>query len=303
MKRRYQKIIEILGEKKVKTDEPLFGHTTFQIGGPADLFYEAQTSQALIKAVKAAGKLKIPIYILGGGSNVLISDRGIRGLVIKCTGEKYQLERLNGQVKVTADSGMKLGDLVSRSVKLSLTGLEFLTGIPGTVGGAVRGNAGAWQQEIGEKVVEVMVIDKDNHVKRLSQEDCRFSYRESRFKKTREVIVKVSFALEKGEPREIKSLIRDYRRLRAAQPKIKSAGCVFVNPKPQPAGYLIDQCGLKGKRVGRAQISSKHANFIVNLGGAKAGEVISLIKLAKNKVRKKFAVELEEEVDLVGFTH
>ncbi|MGB9706669.1 MAG: UDP-N-acetylmuramate dehydrogenase [Microgenomates group bacterium] len=301
MAQKYSKIIEKLGRRRVKLNEPMAKHTTFKIGGPADLFYEARTTKELVEAVKLARKLEIPYFILGGGSNLLVADGGFRGMAIKIKNEKLKIKNYNKKLKIICEAGLMLSRLVGEAAQKGAGGLEFAAGIPGTVGGAVRGNAGAWQQAIGDKIVRVKILTPKGKIKWIKAADCQFSYRQSRFKKTREIILGVELELEKGNKKEVEAKIKENLAKRASQPKEPSAGCIFVNPKPLSAGELIDKCGLKGKRIGDAQISPKHANFIVNLGKAKAGEVIKLIKLIKKKVKDKFGINLEEEICFVGF--
>lgn len=295
---KYAQIIKRLGKERVRVKEFLAPHTTFKIGGIADLFYEAKEEEEIVRAVKLARKLKIPYFILGGGSNLLISDEGFRGLVIKINNKKLEINN-NGKIKV--DAGVPLSKLVEEVKKKSLTGLEFAVGIPGTVGGAIWGNAGAFQQSIGELVSRLKILNEEGRIKWLRLKDCQFSYRQSRFKSSKEVILEVELKLKKGKRKEIEKKMAENLTKRLSQPKEPSAGCVFVNPKPLVAGKLIQECGLKGKRVGDAQISSLHGNFIVNLGKARASEVIKLIKLIKEKVKEKFGVILQEEIQLVGF--
>jgi UDP-N-acetylmuramate dehydrogenase len=286
MNLKYQEIIEELGKKRVKIEEPLAPYTTFKIGGPADLIYKAKTTDELVRAAKLARELEIPFFILGGGSNILVSDEGFRGLVIKLGNMRYKIQ----DTRIITDAGVKLGQLVDLTVKESLSGLEFAVGIPGTVGGAVRGNAGAWQQMIGNKVSRVKILNRQNKIEWIFPKDCYFSYRQSRFKKNGEIVLGAELILEKGNLLEIKKKISENRAKRHYQPKEPSAGCIFINPKPDSAG-----------RMNAAQISSQHANFIVNLGKAKAKNVVQLIKLAKKEVKKKFGVDLKEEICLVGF--
>jgi len=301
MKSKYQEIIKRLGKKRVKQGEILAKHTTFGIGGPADLFFEAKALSEIVLAFKLAHELAIPSLALGGGSNLLISDRGFQGLVVKLANARFKVQKEELRFKLRVGAGLSIKSLVAETSRLKLTGLEFMAGIPGRVGGAVRGNAGAWHQEIGDLVEKVRILDQKGQLKWLKKEDCQFSYRQSRFKKTDEIILEVKFRLRKGDRKKIEKMIKTGLEKRRNQPKKPSAGCVFINPKPAAAGILIDQCGLRGKRLGQAQISPQHANFIVNLGGAKAEEVVRLIKLAKKEVKKKFGLNLKEEIQLVGF--
>jgi UDP-N-acetylmuramate dehydrogenase len=280
----------------VKKNQVLAEFTTFKIGGLADWFYQAKNEQDLIKAVSFCCYQKIPFFILGGGSNLLITDKGFRGMVIKLENkEKKVLEE-----KITVGAGFKLTELVKLATDNNLSGLEFLTGIPGTVGGAVVGNAGAWQQNIGDKVERVKVLDEKNQIHWFNRMDCQFNYRQSRFKNKKEIILAIEFVLKKENPLIIKDRIKEYLSKRQSQPKAFSAGCIFINPKPKSAGDLIEKCGLKGLRKNNAEISPLHANFIVNHGGAKAKDMLELISLVKQKVKEKFGINLEEEITILG---
>lgn len=255
----------------------LKNYTTFKIGGAAKYFFKAENPKDVIKAVKEAKRLKIPIFVLGGGSKVLFKDNGFKGLVIKI-------------------AGVSLGQLVANSIKKGLTGLEWAIGIPGTIAGAVHGNSGAFGHSVSEVVKNVTALDINNlKIKKYSQKNCRFGYRESIFKHNNEIILSVK--LKKGNPKKSLELIREYlARRRERIPALPSAGCVFKNPKPLSAGYLIDQCGLKGKTIGGAKISEKQANFIINFNKGKTKDVVALIKLTKKQVKKKFGINLEEEI-------
>jgi UDP-N-acetylmuramate dehydrogenase len=252
----------------------LKNHTTFKIGGPAKYFYIAKNKKNLILAAQWAKKKKLPFFILGGGSNVLISDRGFKGLVIKFQNQK-------------------LSEFVNR-------GLEWAVGIPGTVGGAIWGNAGAFQKSMKDVVKEVEVYDaKKEKIMRLNNRQCKFGRKTSIFRKnTNLIILSAKIKPRKSNPRKIKEYLR-YRK--EHQPlNCPSTGSIFKNPPGFFAGKLIEECGLKGKKVGGAQISEKHANFIINLGGATAKDVLKLINLAKNKVKNKFRVKLEEEIKKIS---
>ena len=247
-------------------------HTTFKIGGRAKYFFVAKTKKDLIGAIKVAKKLKLPFFVLGGGSNLLISDRGFKGLVIKF--------------------GQPLSLYVSK-------GLEWAVGIPGTFQGAVWSNAGAFKKSMKDVVKEVEVFDtKTGKVKIFKNKNCRFSYRNSIFKKEKNLIIlSVKIKSKKSNTKKIKKYL-DYRK--KTQPlEFPSAGSIFKNPVGFSAGELIARVGLKGKKIGQAQISEKHANFIVNLGGATAKDVKKLINLIKKSVKKKFKINLEEEIQFL----
>lgn len=280
----------------LKKNISLAPYTTFKIGGPATYFYEAKNSQDLIKAVKAAKKAKIPYFILGGGSNILVSDKGFDGLVIKIQNTKYEIR----DTKIMAEAGVLLSELVNESVNVGLTGLEWAAGIPATVGGAVRGNAGAFGASMADIVSKVKILRDDSlFTVYCSSKD--FSYRSSVFKENNDIILEVELKLNKGDKQVSKELIKKHLAYRKKhQPKYPSAGCIFKNLPEQSAGHLIERSGLNGRKMGRAQIFEKHGNFIINLGGAKASEVKKLIDLGKEKVKEKFGVELKEEIEYLG---
>ncbi len=289
--------------------------TTFKIGGKAKYFYVAKTKKDLIFTIKTAKELKLPFFILGGGSNLLISDDGFKGLVIKILFSKFYF--LNS--KIIAEAGTKLGDLVGASVEKSLTGLEWAAGIPGTVGGAINGNAGLPNESAGDFIKEIEAFDlRDFKIKKFKNKDCKFSYRDSIFKhKKNLIILSVALQLKKGNKNKITEKIKKYLEYKKnTQPlNYPSAGSIFKNPKGFSAGELgeedksssssfaaarmIEECGLKGKKIGNAKISEKHANFIVNLGSAQAKDVKKLIKLIKQKVKNKFGVVLKEEIQFL----
>jgi len=286
----------------VKENVLLKNHTTFKIGGKAKYFFVAKNKKDLIKAILVAKKYNLPFFVLGGGSNTLVSDRGFEGLVIKIQNSRLR-QGFGGQAKlktIYAEAGTSLGQLVNVALKNSLTGMEWATGIPGTVGGAIYGNAGAFGESIGDVVKKVEVLDtKDLRFKIYDLKKCKFGYRDSIFKhKKNLIILSAKIQLKKGKKSEIKRKIKEFLDYRQeTQPlNFPSAGSVFKNPPGFSAGELIEKCGLKGKKIGKAKISEKHANFIVNLGGAKAKDVKKLINLIKKKIKKKFGITLEEEI-------
>lgn len=309
----------------LKQNISLAQYTTFKVGGPAQYFFTAKTKEDLIKAVEAAQKFKAPFFILAGGSNLLVSDKGFNGLVIKIQNTKYKTQN----TKIIAGAGAPLPLLLNQSVKNNLTGLEWAVGIPGTVGGAIRGNTGAFGVSMGDIVKKVEVLDIQKKLKIFKNKDCKFKYRDSIFKHKKQLIIlETEIQFEKGDKKEIQKIIKKYlNQRRENQPlNFPSAGSVFKNftshcfflkssevikKFPElakfkktgiiPAGYLIDKCGLKGKKIGKAQISEKHANFIVNLGGARAKDIIKLMDLTKLKIKNEFGIILKEEIQYLGF--
>ena len=299
----------------------LKNYTTFKIGGRAKYFFIAKTKKDLIKAVATAKKLKLPFFVLGGGSNLLVSDKGYNGSVIKMQNAKIKMQNENSKCKIICESGTPLALVVSEATKNNLSGTEWASGIPGTVGGAVFGNAGAFQKSMKDIVKEIEVLDaKDLRFKIYDFKKCQFGYRDSVFKRKKNLIIlSVVFKLKKGKKSEIKKKIKEYLNYKKERQPLDypSAGSIFKNPSgfsagelgeedksfssPFAAAWLIEKCGLKGKRIGQAKISEKHANFIVNLGNARAKDVKKLINLIKKEVKKKFGVSLDEEIQYLEF--
>ena len=285
----------------VSVNEIMQKHTTYGIGGPAELFVLPSNKQDLIDIVRLSKEHKQTVTIIGSGSNLLISDHGIKGVVISI---KHCLRTINIDVdKIYVECGIMLGKMVKESMKHDLKGLENLIGVPGTLGGALMMNAGAWGGEISENLETVELLNERNEIQVLSKADIDFSYRSSSFSKDI-ILLSATFKLKKS-PKEIIQDNFDLAKLgrKNTQPlNYRSAGSVFKNPSTKhSAGMLIDQSGLKGFSIGGAKISNKHANFFVNNGNAKADDMISLIKKAKNTVKEKFNIELNLEVKLLGF--
>ncbi len=280
---------------KFQKNIPLKNYTTFKIGGRATYFFIAKTKLQLIEAIKKAKQLSLPLFVLGGGSNLLVSDKRYNGLVVKTQNTKCKIQN----TKVYAEAGLALSRLVKLTLKSSLTGFEWAAGIPGTIGGAIFGNAGAFSKSTGDVVSSVEVFDlRKNCIRKLKNKDCRFGYRQSIFKKSPHlVILSCEMKLKVGDRQEIKEEVEKCLDYRASyHPKEPSAGSVFTNPPRYAARELIDICGLKGKRIGGAQISEVHSNFIVNLNGAGSQDVAKLIDLVKKTVDKKFKIKLKEEI-------
>lgn len=279
--------------------------TTFRIGGPAKYFFQAETEQDFIKAIKTARKLNVPFFVFGGGSNLLVSDDGYDGMIIKCEASLIKHKQQGNVHIIKAEAGAKLMDIVNFALQRSLVGLEWMAGIPGSIGGAIRGNAAAFGGTTGDIVTRVMAFNVRKYRKTLFQNiDCNFAVKNSIFKQdTSLIILDVEIELEKGDREQSKKEINKHLNLRKERHPLDlpSAGCIFINPMDNSAGLLIDKCGLKGVKIGGVQVSEKHANFIVNIGDAKAKDVIALIKLVKSRVKDKFGIELKEEIHYLGF--
>lgn len=311
---------------RLKKDEPLAKHVNFRIGGPADAYLEAKTTDDAIAAIRIARSRKTPWVVIGGGSNVLVADAGFRGLVVQTAFRGWRQE---GN-RVTADAGVLSAFLARATVDAGLTGLEWAIGLPGTVGGAVRGNAGCFGGETKDNVETVRIYDPGADAERLmTWAECKFKYRDSIMKHMNPppVVLDVTFTLAPGDKKADKARLDEIVRTRKEkQPQdASSAGCMFKNvvlngkedlwklrqetdipsdfmeEKSIAAGWLIDQADLKGTKIGDAEVSDKHGNFCLNRGNATADQVIQLVSLIKTKVRNRFGVQLEEEVQLIGF--
>jgi UDP-N-acetylmuramate dehydrogenase len=288
--------------KNLYTDRPLAELSNFRIGGPADLFFEAANTEELRLAVRAAAEAGVPFYVIGGGYNVLFSDAGYRGLIIKNSGQSVR----EGRGRLVAGAGTSLATLLQTALARNLRGLEFLAGIPGTVGGAIFGNAGAFGGCIGDRLDEALVLEiaEGQREAAVGRDGLGFGYRHSRLKETRALVLEAAFRAEPGERKESEALIRDYlERRKAKHPPwgTACAGSYFKNPclpdgRRVAAGELLEKAGAKGLAVGGASVYEGHANFIINRGGATAADVLALAAELKKRVLDRFGVSLEEEV-------
>lgn len=298
----------------------LASYTTFQIGGFAEYFFIAKSSDEVLWAIHAARELDMPFFILGGGSNLLISDNGFSGLVIKIQNTRFTMQN----EVLDADAGISMPELVRMTGDAGLEGLEWAGGLPGTLGGAIRGNAGAFGGEIKDRIIDVSACDSQGNLGIYSKEQCEFSYRSSIFKKNNFIVLSARIALAPGDMDTIVKTARHHIQYRKDRHPLEypNAGSIFKNcdinlfPKNEwskfehvvkndpfpvvPAAHLISEAGLKGLSIGEAAVSPKHPNFIVNRGGARATDVFQLSETVKAKVREKFGVLLEREIQLVG---
>jgi len=283
-------------------DEPLAKHTTFGIGGPADCMVFPETREELSKLLKYAYQKKISAIFIGSGSNILVWDKGFDGIVISLK-KSFKNLTIKRNSQIIVEAGVMLGTMVKQAMAAEIGGLESLIGVPGTVGGALIMNAGAFGSEISKYFEEAKTMTIEGDTKSYKKGEIEFSYRHSTFPKN-EILLEATFQCKRGKPAEIlkdRKVASDGRK--SNQPlKFRSAGSIFKNPSDSlAAGYLIDKTGLKGTERGGAAISEKHANFIVNMGDATAADVLYLIKLAKKYVANKFYINLELEVKLIGF--
>jgi UDP-N-acetylmuramate dehydrogenase len=284
----------------IRYNELLKNHTSFKIGGPADIFIIPNSLDELIYAIKIAREEKIPYFIMGNGTNLLVKDGGIRGVVIKVNGNIDKLT-VEGE-KIKAQAGALLSNTSKFALENNLTGMEFASGIPGTVGGAVMMNAGAYNGEIKDVVSKVTVLTKDNEMVTYTNEEMNFGYRKSRVIEEELVVLEVEFSLKKGKYEDILERMRDLNEKRTLkQPlELASAGSTFKRPEGHFAGQLIDSAGLRGLRYKDAQVSQKHCGFIVNLGDATYKDISTLIKIVQKTVKDVHGVDLELEIKVVG---
>jgi UDP-N-acetylmuramate dehydrogenase len=284
-------------EHFVKQAEPLAPHTWFHLGGPAEFFAEPTSVEDLQALVRRSGEEGTPIRLLGGGSNVLVRDEGVAGLVVRLTGEAFG-EIAIDRHSVTAGGGAKLGHVVSTSVREGLAGLETLVGIPGTIGGALHGNAGSRGGDIGQWTRRATVMTRAGEILTRSREELVFAYRESSLDEL--VILDAQFELEKEDPEELtKRMQKQWIIKKAGQPLAhQSAGCIFKNPRGMSAGMLIEQAGLKNTRIGGAEVSERHANFIIADEGATCQDVLKLIDHVRETVLDRLGIELDLEIEI-----
>jgi len=296
----YEKLILEIPQEAIFRNESMKKHTSFRIGGPADLLIIPSNVKEIQYAIQLCRDMGIPYFVMGNGSNLLVRDKGIRGLVIKIS-ERFKEVKVE-ENQIHAQAGILLSSLSRISIQASLTGLEFCSGIPGTLGGAVTMNAGAYGGEMKDVVSSVTVLDRNNQVKRIDHEQLEFGYRSSVIQKEGYVVLEVGLDLKPGDMETSQKIVEDLtRRRREKQPiSYPSAGSTFQRPVGYYAGKLIQDCGLKGMRIGDAQISELHAGFIINLGNATASDVITLIELVKDKIKTNYGVEMHPEIKIVG---
>jgi len=296
---------EIIGQKlskyNLQINYPMKNVTSFHIGGEADFFVRPTSVSDIMEILNIAKDYSYPVFVMGNGSNLLVSDKGIRAIVIQLTDNFNKLTRIDDYT-VEVDAGMSMTSLSKYFLEQSLEGFEFACGIPGTLGGAVTMNAGAYDSMMSKVVTEVIALDKDMNLRKISNENMKFSYRNSIISKENMLVLTVRIRLEKGNYDDIKAKIEDYTYRRTSKQPLSaySAGSTFKRPEGHFAGKLIEDSGLKGLVMNNAAISSLHSGFIINTGDATCEQVINLITFVKQVVLNKFNVMLEEEVKIIG---
>lgn len=298
----YEQIKENVPNIEIKQNENMAKHTSFRVGGNADILIKVKEIEQLKKILQYAKENEILITILGNGSNVLIKDKGIRGITLKLDFNQLEIKENKEIVVVSVGAGVKLGMLANVLQKKGISGFEFASGIPGTIGGAIRMNAGAYGKEMKEIVQEVTYVNNEGITKTLKNEELNFSYRHSRFKEEQDIIIAAKLQLEKGNIEEIKEKMETYKKSRNEKQPINmpSAGSTFKRGTNFISAKLIDEAGLKGYTIGGAKVSQKHAGFIVNTGNATAEDILNLIDYVIKVVYEKFGKILELELEIIG---
>lgn len=284
-------------EKIVRPGESLAQSTWFKLGGPAEFFAEPNSVEELAALVRRCSEEEVPVRVLGGGSNVLVRDEGVSGVVLRLTGPAFNEIAVHGDT-IHTSGGVKLATLISRAVREGLSGLEPLVGIPGTVGGALHGNSGTHGGDVGQWASRATVMTRSGEIVQREREDLVFAYRQSSLDEL--VILSAEFKLEADDPEQlIRSMQKQWIIKKASQPMShQNAGCIFKNPRGMSAGMLIEQAGLKGAKIGGAEVSQQHANFIIAHEGATTQDVLRLIDKVRSQVAERLGVELENEIQI-----
>jgi UDP-N-acetylmuramate dehydrogenase len=291
-----------LNKENLYYNEPMAKHTSFKIGGPADVFIKVDNIEELKETLDLSKKNQIPLTIIGNGSNLLVTDKGIRGITAKLNLKDIEIKNENNKQIIKVDAGVPVGLLAQKLLKEEIAGFEELSGIPGTIGGAVIMNAGAHGKEIKDILKKVTAMDYDGNIYEFTNEECKFSYRNSKFQKEKYIILQATLELEKGNSTEIKEKMDEYMQFRKEKQPIEypNAGSTFKRGEDFVTAKLIDEAGLKGYKVGGAQVSEKHAGFIVNVDNATAKDVIELTDYIKEKIEEKFGKKINLEIQIIG---
>ena len=295
----YIKLLEQdINKENIFLDEPMNKHTSFKTGGKADIFIKAYSIQEIKSVLKVSRENNIPLFILGNGTNILVKDEGYKGIVLQ-----IKLENINiDGTKVTVQSGVKNAILARKVLDNSLTGFEFAAGIPGTIGGAIKMNAGAHGGEMKDIVEEVTYLDFDGNIHTINNSQCEFEYRHSRFFNEKAIILESKLKLEKGNKQEIQEKMSELAMQRKEKQPLEypSAGSTFKRGEGYITAKLIDDCGLKGYSIGGAQVSEKHAGFIINKNNATSKDILDLIEFVKTKVKAQTGEEIKLEIEVIG---
>lgn len=296
----YKRLCEALPEERILINEPMKKHTTFRIGGPADYFVVPSAWEETEKVIAVCKEMQVPYYIIGNGSNLLVSDKGYRGVIIQLYRDMSQVE-VKGNV-IFAQAGASLARIAGAALEAGLTGFEFAAGIPGTLGGACVMNAGAYGGEMKDVLVRVTVLDEEDKIRVIEKEDLELGYRTSIIAKKGYTVLGAEIELQKGEKDAIQAYMNELKEKRVTKQPLEypSAGSTFKRPEGYFAGKLVQDAGLRGFRVGDAMVSEKHCGFVINAGDATAAQVDELMRQVSAKVKEQFGVTLEPEVKRLG---
>lgn len=291
-----------LGKEKVLLNEPMSKHTSLKTGGNADIFVKVNNLENLQFILKIVKENSIPLFVLGNGSNLLVSDKGIRGIVCKIDINKFEIEEKGDFVLITVGSGNKNAEIAQKLLNLEITGFEFASGIPGTIGGAIKMNAGAYSSEMKDIVFSTTYMDYSGNIYKIGLTEHEFQYRKSIFSNKNYIILESTLKLKKGKESEIKEKMNEYSKARKEkQPyNMPSAGSTFKRGEDFITAKLIDECGLKGKQIGGAKVSEKHAGFIVNENNATSSDILELIDYVQKEVLKQTGKKIELEIEIIG---
>lgn len=295
-------IIEFISKENIKLDEPMSKHTSFKTGGNAEVFATVETEKQIQELLKYSKINNIKLYIIGNGSNLLVSDEGIQGIVAKISFQELNISEQDEDIIVRVGAGYKVMALAQILKQKGITGFEELSGLPGTIGGANYMNAGAYGKEMKDVIIETKVLNKEtNTIETLKKEEQELKYRSSLFKNKKYIILETTMKLQKGNTEEIEKKMNEYLTQRKEKQPLEypSAGSTFKRGNGFITAKLIDECGLKGYQIGGAQISEKHAGFIINKDKATTKDILDLIEYTKKKVFEKFGVQIEEEVEII----
>lgn len=296
----YEELTKVIPKERVREGEPMKLHTTFRVGGPADFFVVPRIREEVQETIKLCKSLGMPYYIVGNGSNLLVSDKGYHGVIIQIYKEMSRIS-VDGN-RITAEAGALLSGIAKKALDAELTGFEFAGGIPGTLGGACRMNAGAYGGEMKDVISEAYVLTQEGEALTVPSSQLEMGYRTSVISKKGYIVLGASIVLEKGETKSIKERMDELKKKRALKQPLEypSAGSTFKRPEGYFAGKLIEDTGLRGFRVGDAQVSEKHCGFVINRGNASASEIMELMNQVSDRVEEKYGVALEPEVRRLG---
>lgn len=297
----HERLCEILGEDNVFQNEPMKNHTTFRVGGPADWFVTPQEEEQVRELVNLLRAEKVPYYVMGNGSNLLVGDKGYRGVIIQIYKKMNQIRTIEDHV-IYAQAGALLSKIAAEALEQKLTGLEFASGIPGTLGGAVMMNAGAYGGEMKHVLKSALALTAEGEFRVFPVEQMELGYRTSVFSRNEEIVLSANIELKPGNPEEIRAYMDELKEKRVTKQPLEypSAGSTFKRPEGYFAGQLIQETGLCGFQVGGAQVSEKHCGFVINKDNATAADIASLISQVSERVEAKFGVRLEPEVKRIG---